>query len=54
MVEKKERNSEEWVKALNTPVKDTTANVQNLTEGQYYEFRDVAFNTAGRPIISTL
>jgi len=47
MVEKKERNSEEWVKALNTPVKDTTANVQNLTEGQYYEFRVVAFNTAG-------
>ena len=47
MVEKKEKNSEEWVKALSTPAKDCTANVQNLTEGQYYEFRVYAINTAG-------
>ena len=47
IVEKRERGREEWVKAIPTPVKDTTANVQNLTEGQFYEFRVVAFNTAG-------
>ena len=48
MVEKRERGREDWVKALASPVKDTTANVQNLTEGQFYEFRVVAFNTAGQ------
>ena len=48
MVEKREKGSDDWVNAITVPVKEPTANVQNLTEGKFYEFRVVALNTAGQ------
>ena len=46
-IEKKEANSENWMRCNNTPVNATIYNVPNLIEDREYDFRVVAVNEAG-------
>ncbi|XP_077990140.1 twitchin-like isoform X3 [Glandiceps talaboti] len=47
VVEKREKGSPRWAKALKEPIKGTEAKVPNLLEGLNYEFRVIAENAAG-------
>lgn len=48
IIQKKEKGSPYWVNAVHVPPKQTNASVPDLTEGQDYEFRIIAVNTAGQ------
>ncbi|PSN48991.1 hypothetical protein C0J52_03867 [Blattella germanica] len=48
IIQKKEKGSPYWVNAVHVPPKSTSATVPDLTEGQEYEFRVVATNSAGQ------
>lgn len=47
IVQRKEKGSPYWVNALHVPAKKTKATVPELTEGNEYEFRIIAVNSAG-------
>ena len=46
-VEKKEKQSEKWIKCNLTPIQSTSCNIPNLIEDKSYEFRVFAENAAG-------
>ncbi|XP_047102318.1 twitchin isoform X3 [Schistocerca piceifrons] len=48
IIQKKEKGSPYWVNAVHVPANKTSATVPDLTEGQEYEFRVVATNSAGQ------
>ncbi|ERL85176.1 hypothetical protein D910_02598 [Dendroctonus ponderosae] len=48
IVQKKEKGSPYWTNAVHVPAKSNTCTVPDLTEGQDYEFRVIATNTAGQ------
>ena len=47
LIEKKPKDGKEWEIVNSLPVVDTTYNVQNLIEGNEYEFRIIAVNDIG-------
>lgn len=47
IIQKKEKGSPYWVNAAHVPGNKTAATVPDLTEGQDYEFRIIATNSAG-------
>lgn len=48
IVQKKEKGSPYWTNAVHVPARKNTCTVPDLTEGQDYEFRVIATNTAGQ------
>lgn len=48
IIQKKEKGSPYWTNAAHVPSNKTSATVPDLTEGQEYEFRVIATNTAGQ------
>nr|CAD7424747.1 unnamed protein product [Timema monikensis] len=48
IVQKKEKGSPYWVNALHVPAMQNSGTVPDLTEGQDYEFRVIAVNSAGQ------
>lgn len=47
IVQRKEKGSPYWVNAIHVPANQTFGTVPDLTEGQEYEFRVIAVNSAG-------
>lgn len=48
IIQKKEKGSPYWTNAVHVPANKNAATVPDLTEGQEYEFRIIATNTAGQ------
>ncbi|CAH1103156.1 unnamed protein product [Psylliodes chrysocephalus] len=48
IIQKKEKGSPYWTNAVHVPASKNKATVPDLTEGQDYEFRVIATNTAGQ------
>lgn len=47
IIEKREKGTPKWIKALETSSPDCKGRVDNLDEGTEYEFRVKAVNAAG-------